>query len=248
MKHLTDWHRRFKQQGSWTAELRRYLLNIANLGNFSNILDVGCGTGALFPDFETADRTLIGLDIDLPSLVFAKELSQKPGLLCGDGYHLPIRSGLFDLVFCHYLLLWCKEPIAILKEMARVTRKGGMVMCFAEPDYLSRIDHPEVFRKLGRLQNNSLEFQGVNLMIGRQLPALFARCGLKYVHTGVMGGERMKQSQEDFDREWALIAHDLGGLVAEDEILSMREKALETWLAGESTLFVPTFYGYGTVQ
>ncbi|MCJ7693914.1 MAG: class I SAM-dependent methyltransferase, partial [Anaerolineaceae bacterium] len=152
MQHLTDWHRRFKQQATWTANLRQYLLNIANLEPGSKILDVGCGTGALFSDFDPVNSTLVGLDIDKSSLLFAKELAQKPGLICGDGYRLPIRSGSFDLVFCHYLLLWCKDPLAILKEMHRVTKKGGMVMCFAEPDYTSRIDHPEEFRRLGRLQ------------------------------------------------------------------------------------------------
>ena len=32
-----------------------------------------------------------------------------------------------------------------------------------------------------------------------------------------------------------------------DEILEMKARALQSWLDGEATVFIPTFYAYGMV-
>ena len=37
----------------------------------------------------------------------------------------PFTNASFDLTFCHYLLLWLKDPLSAIKEMKRVTRPGG---------------------------------------------------------------------------------------------------------------------------
>jgi len=53
----------------------------------------------------------------------------------GDASRLPFADGFFDLTYCHYLFLWLKHPLQALQEMKRVTRPGGWVATFAEPDY-----------------------------------------------------------------------------------------------------------------
>jgi len=244
-KIVADWHKHFAQQAGWTTRVRQYLLNRSNLPGDSNVLEVGCGSGALLSDPLFDGYDMVGLDLDLDRLAYCRELISGQKLIGGDGYKLPLKDGSFDLVYCHYLLLWCKDPLAILKEMVRVCRPGGYVMCFGEPDYSSRIDYPEVYQKLGRLQNHSLEFQGVNLAIGRQMGDLCVSSGLSQVNIGVIGFERMKQSMEDFENEWELIAYDLGGLVPLDDILELRAEAKTLWMEGRSTLFIPTFYAFG---
>ena len=245
IKAIADWHKHFVLQAGWTFHLRNYLLSQIDLPGNARVLEVGCGTGALLSDSAFDGYVMDGIDLDLDRLRFCDNLISNARVINADGYHLPIQDEAYDLVFSHYLLLWCKQPLDILKEMLRVCKKGGYVMCFGEPDYTSRIDFPQIFQKLGRLQNHSLEFQGVNLSVGRQMGDLLIRSGLSYVHTGVMGFERMKQSIEDFEDEWAMIAYDLGGLVPLDEILAMREEARRVWMEGRCTLFIPTFYGYG---
>jgi SAM-dependent methyltransferase len=58
-----------------------------------------------------------------------------------DRHTLPFQP-VFDVTFCHFLLLWVSNPEKVVAEMGRVTRPGGSVR-LAEPDYGGRIDYPE---------------------------------------------------------------------------------------------------------
>ena len=99
------------------------------------------------------------------------------------------------------------------------------------------IDYPEIFQKFGEVENRSLEFQGVDLSIGRRMGAMFRGIGLKNVNVGLLAGEWKEPSPEVFDAEWDIIAYDLGGLVPVDEILDFKAKARETWLRAGHCLY-----------
>lgn len=245
---LPDWHERYQLQAGWTKNLRSFLLNKLGVQPGNTLLEVGSGTGALFQDFRSMRAKPFGLDIDLDRMAFAKtKVSHLPGV-CGDGVNLPIVTHVFNFTVCHYLLLWASDPLSILKEMVRVTRKGGAVIAFAEPDYASRIDYPEIFAQIGDLQNYSLKFQGIDLKMGRQLGHLFRQSGLDEVKLGLLAGEWREPSEEVFEAEWNVIAWDLGGFVPIEEIILLKGKAKASWLSGEATVFIPTFYAYGIVK
>lgn len=245
---LPDWHDRFLLQAGWTKNLRSFLLNKLGVKPGSTLLEVGSGTGALIRDFRAMHANPFAVDIDLHRMLFARTLiNDLPGV-CGDGVNLPIKSQVFHFSVCHYLLLWASDPLAILKEMVRVTRKGGSVIAFAEPDYASRIDYPEIFSQIGDLQNHSINFQGIDLKMGRKLGHLFRQSGLDDVKLGLLAGEWRRPSEEVFEAEWNVIAWDLGGFVRVEEIISLKEKAKASWLSGEATVFIPTFYAYGIVK
>ena len=138
-----DWHARFRQQSGWTRELRAYLYQKAGLNKAERVLEVGCGTGAILVELATRKSLHIhGLDID--PLRLAKAQSHTPALFtCGDALALPYPGNAFDITFCHYLLLWVKDPLHALVEMKRVTCPGGYILAMAEPDYSQRVDKPE---------------------------------------------------------------------------------------------------------
>jgi ubiquinone/menaquinone biosynthesis C-methylase UbiE len=246
MKNV-PWHARFKQQAGWTKNLRNHLSTRFSLPANPKILDVGCGTGVLLPEQEALSESVFGLDKDMDALIFAHRSGITAHLVCADAVEMPLPDHYFDLTFCHYLLMWITDPIRVVNEMARITRPGGYVVAYAEPDYQARIDHPEVFQRIGQLQNHSLQFQGVNLSIGRQLGQLLSHAGLNEVRSGVLAGEWTEQTAEDFEREWAVIAYDLGGLVTPERILELRREASHAWVEGSITLYIPTLYAFGMV-
>jgi SAM-dependent methyltransferase len=49
-----------------------------------------------------------------------------------DGEHLPLASGAFDLTYCVAALHHALDPGAMVREMARVTRRGGSVCALNE--------------------------------------------------------------------------------------------------------------------
>ncbi len=156
-----NWHARFRQQAQWTRPLRAHLF--ARFGGMSaaRVLEVGCGTGALLEDFPPERRgSLHGLDRDRAVLQEAAQNAPGVALLCADGHSLPYASACFDLVFCHYLFLWTRDPLQVLTEMRRVTRPGAVVLALAEPDYGGRVDYPPNSKPQGGLQAEALRAQG----------------------------------------------------------------------------------------
>ncbi|HEY5573472.1 MAG TPA: methyltransferase domain-containing protein [Anaerolineales bacterium] len=246
---VEHWRQRFTLQAEWTRDLRNHIYDRIDISSIKSILDVGCGTGALLAELSNLGQgRVLGLDLNLEFLHFA--LQNNPGidLVHADAHCVPFPGSGFDLTLCHFLLLWVKRPAEVLKEMMRVTHPGGSVVAFAEPDYGGRIDHPPEFSILGEWQHRSLQRQGADPRMGRQLMSLFTRAGLKDVETGVLGGQWKARSQ-DAERfsEWRMIADDLNGLLPEETINVFRQLEEDAWGRNERVLFVPTFYAIGRV-
>lgn len=211
---LDEWHERFLQQAGWTGPLRAHLFARAVIREARRILEVGCGTGAVCAPAarEYPSAWVVGLDIDLPRLRFARGRDPACRYTGGDTFHLPFANGSFDLTFCHYLLLWIREPQAALREMVRVTRRGGWVAALAEPDYGGRIDHPEELASIGRMQSDSLRRQGADPGIGRELAGLFSESGVRVETSGVLGAELNPGggSSMEAELELKILREDLG--------------------------------------
>ncbi len=242
-----QWHDWFTHQAGWTQETRRSLYRQAGLAEATSVLEVGCGTGAIVSELPAlTGGAVFGLDIDPASLAFARGQAGGVGYIRGDAHALPFPAGSFDLVVCHYLLLWLTDPARGLAEMARVTRAGGFVLACAEPDYGARIDHPPELVPLGRLQANSLRSQGADPQLGRRLGELFAAAGLRAT-VGIVPGRWSfpRQPGVDFDAEWSMLEHDLAGLVSRAELGRLRSLDRKALADGRRLLFVPTFYAIG---
>ena len=197
----------------------------------------------------TAEHFCLGLDIDFNSLTFAKQNSQDLGLLQGDGYQLPIQSNTFDLSFCHYLLLWLKKPQLVIKGLLRVTKPGGWIGLFAEPDYQARLDAPPPLDQLGKHQNKSLQKQGVNLNTGRQLGHWLQAAGLTQIQSGLLGGHWQSGfNQAQWALEWETIFHDLSDNLYEEAIKTYQNADKTAYKNGSRVLFIPTFYAWGRKQ
>ena len=123
-----NWHERYIFQAGWTRELRTYLFQQAGLSSATRVLEVGCGTGAVLSEYlvhnsgHLKNNTRHGLDISPAVLTECQTHVPDALLTCGDALSLPYKDGSFDITYCHYLLLWVKDPVKALHEMKRVTR------------------------------------------------------------------------------------------------------------------------------
>ncbi len=246
---LSAWHRRFRQQASWTRDLRHYLYGRLEFARASRILEVGCGTGVLTSELSSfTSAAAFGLDCRFSHLEFARQSDSSTFFTQGDAQALPYSAHTFDLVYCHYLLLWVHDPAAALVEMRRVTRTGGAVLALAEPDYGARIDYPAELEMLGAWQREALEQQGAAPELGRRLAGLLAHAGLQDIEVGVLGGQwRGQPEPEALDMEWAVLQADLQGSVAPGVLARLRAAEAAAYQRGERILFVPTFYAWGRV-
>jgi SAM-dependent methyltransferase len=242
MLNLELAHRRYRQQAAWTQPARAHLLAAAGLPNAARVLEVGCGTGAVLSTLSTASRTgIFGIDIDLAALRFARR-EAKALLTGGDAERLPYSNAVFDITFCHFVLLWVRDPAAALAEMRRVTRPGGAVLALAEPDYSQRVDEPAELAPLGAAQTAALRAQGADPAVGGRLPELFEQAGFSKVESGQL--EMQQASAADWKLEHEVLRADLADAVGMESLL---EKDRAAWEAGRRVLQVPTFYAWARV-
>jgi len=241
-----DWHARYLQQAAWTRDLRAYLFKKAGLDSARRVLEVGCGTGAILRDLTTP-ATLHGLDLNPSALTQALVNAPAALLTCGNGLDLPYPSHSFDIVYCHYYLLWVSDPLQAVFEMKRVTKPGGHILALAEPDYFARVDKPAALRPLGEWQRDALQRQGADPGFGARLAETFFSAGIQLRETGTIQGGVDEPSVREREMEWAVIQADLGESVSREEIQKIKLLDDEAWSKGERVLYVPTYFAWGVV-
>jgi ubiquinone/menaquinone biosynthesis C-methylase UbiE len=94
------------------------------------VLVSGIGTGLDFPHLPGQHR-YVGIDLTPAMLRRARQRGRAAlALVQGDAQRLPFPNGAFDAVVLHLILAVVPNPQACLREAARVTRPGGMLLIF----------------------------------------------------------------------------------------------------------------------
>lgn len=226
-----------------------YFFNLIKGDHIKCVLDIGCGTGALLSDLEAlSPGRIIGADINLEYLQLASSTAPDVDLLGANVHLLPFRENSFDIVLCHYFLLWAGNPQHALEEMRRVTRPGGSVVAFAEPDYGGRIDHPQEFVPIREFQISALIKAGADPHLGRKLRSMFWETGFTEIESGVYQGSWSSElSQEEIDSEWMVLAADLADFLTENELQEFQKLERISRERGDRLVYVPTFFTWGKV-
>ncbi|MET8151925.1 alpha-(1-_3)-arabinofuranosyltransferase family protein [Actinoplanes sp. NPDC049668] len=112
------------------ADSARQLGSYAKLSGAS-VLDVGGGPGYFATEFRNRGAAYLGLDPAVGD--FAADGAAVAGMVRGSGTALPIRSGSVDVCYSSNVLEHVSEPEAMLDEMVRVTRPGGIVFVSFTP-------------------------------------------------------------------------------------------------------------------
>lgn len=133
--------------GAWfqrTSVWRRYVVSLAldefeqllggSLGPAPLVLDAGCGAGSALQELAARFRParIVAVDIDPRSLELARRAAEPCAcpveLRCADLRHLDLESECVDLVLCHQVLHHVSEQSAVLAELFRVLRPGGLLL------------------------------------------------------------------------------------------------------------------------
>jgi SAM-dependent methyltransferase len=115
--------------GRYSEPLAAKFVALADVAEGQQALDVGCGTGALTA--ELVQRLGAGAvsAID-PSKSFVEAVrSRFPAVEVhqSTAERLPFSHDIFDSALAQLVVHFMKDPVAGLREMARVTRRDGLV-------------------------------------------------------------------------------------------------------------------------
>jgi len=89
------------------------------------VIDVGGGPGHFTREFRSRGASCVLVEPDSAELHARGD--PPPGAVRGDGMRLPAADGAADLCFSSNVLEHVRAPLAMLDEMIRVTRPGGVV-------------------------------------------------------------------------------------------------------------------------
>lgn len=122
-----------------------------------DVLEIGAGTGNLWTRVEHGHLRLTLTDF---SPAMCAQLATIPGAQVRrcDATRLPFADGCFDTVIANHMLYHVDDPVAALREFARVLRPGGrLAVATNGRDHLAELD--EVGAAIGRTDTSLWRFQ-----------------------------------------------------------------------------------------
>jgi SAM-dependent methyltransferase len=233
------------------TRLRLRFLKFAGIRPGWRVLEVGCGTGVVCRDLARIvgpRGAVVGVDPSRVLVAAARRLAREhrlPGRVrfqVGDGARLTFRDGTFDGALAVTVLLHVPKPEAIVSEMIRVTRPGGIV-AVQDQDYGTlALEHPD--RALTRriLEGVAQEMYP-DPWSGRTLPGMLRRLELRKIRlaTDVYQDSRLEAWTWSMLERRAENAVKLG-IVGERQARGWLE-AIRAQAAAGAFVFTLNFYG-----
>jgi ubiquinone/menaquinone biosynthesis C-methylase UbiE len=98
----------------------------------STVLEVCCGSGLMTEDLARAGARVTGTDVSTRALARARDRAQRydfrAEFQAATAEDLPFRDRSFDVVAVHDGLHHLEEPARAIREMARVARRGVLIL------------------------------------------------------------------------------------------------------------------------
>ena len=153
------------------------------------VLDVGVGTGIVGAAFERRAYTVFGVDI--AEAMLAKARPRLPGrVLRATAERIPLRDHVVDAALFVWSLHLITEPVAALREAARVVRPDGRLIVVAARSEPQTDDIGRLFMRLNELGSPD----------AASAPDLATRAGLRTVGNGVIALELAQSPNEQAQR------------------------------------------------
>ena len=154
------------------------------------VLDFGCGPGTISVGLARAIAPghLDGVDMEPSQIELAKSTAQASDVSnatfhVGDVTALPFEDDYFDVAHCHNVLMHVPDTAAVLAEVKRVLKPGGILGCremmcgssFTEPDF-------GVIRKAWDMFEDLLAADDAHPQMGKELKIHLKNAGFDNVY------------------------------------------------------------------
>ena len=122
----------------YSLEMRKKVVDLAEVDKGSFVLEVGCGTGFTTEEIvkRVGEKNVVALDLTPEQMIKAVEKFKNTHFVRGDAENLPFKDDVFDASISAGSIEYWPDPLKGIKEMARVTKPEGRVVVLAprKPD------------------------------------------------------------------------------------------------------------------
>jgi SAM-dependent methyltransferase len=195
--------------GRWSRLLSPQLADLAGVRPGLRVLDVGCGPGALLTELvgRVGVDAVAGVDPSESYVGAARERHPGVDIRVAPAEALPFPDGTFDAALAQLVVHFMTDPVAGLREMARVTRSGGVVAACVW-DYAGHHDPLRVFWAAARERDPAVgdesDLAGVR---EGHLAELMAAASLTEVASSAL---EVRLEQPDFETWWRPFTEGVG--------------------------------------
>jgi SAM-dependent methyltransferase len=223
------------------------MLNAAEVGTGTHILDAGCGGGGASVIATNRGARVSGLDAAEGLIMIARERVPKGDFRVGDIEFLPFDDETFDVVFAASSIQYSEDQVAVLRELRRVCKPNGriVVAMFGTPD---KVEFRTIFKAISDTLPEPPSRGGpFALSDPGILEGLIAQAGLNVLKSGLAN---CLYEFPDFDLFWrATVA---GGpvqavirVVGEEKLKKSIQKAVEPYQNGTGVIRIePNMFRY----
>ena len=195
--------------GVHSRQLSPQLADLARLSPDARVLDVGCGPGALTSELvaRLGANSVVAVDPSESFVAAARERHPGVDVRRAGAEALPFADRAFNAAIAQLVVHFMTDPVAGLREMARVTRPEGVVAACVW-DYAGERTPVSVFWRASR--DLGLGSDGESALAGAReghLVELFRAAGLRQVEQAVLVA-RVKYAS--FDDWWEPITLGVG--------------------------------------
>jgi len=217
---------------------------VPHLSSAKQVLDVGCGPGALASEIAQRfpDKTIIGVDASESRLEHARQNHVFPNLSfkCANSTELPFSDQQFDAVYSRLMLEYLHNPETAISEMARVCKPGGHVILqdldgqivwhYPAPDFEADI----------QTVLDELKKTGFDVFVGRKLFHYAKNAGLTNITVSLdpyhlYAGQISEKELKDWELKLDIVLPQIEKVHGKEKSLAIKHQFL-SYLQDENTL------------
>ena len=113
--------------GRYAEPLAAVFAAFAGVGAGDKVLDVGCGPGALAAHLRSVGAEVAAIDPSPPFVDAIRMRLPDVDARRGTAEELPYATAAFDAALAQLVVHFMTDPVAGLRQMARVTRRRGVI-------------------------------------------------------------------------------------------------------------------------